>query len=65
MTASAWVPLSEMEIFIQLTAMRKDDGKRLGAAVRNWNFYLTHCHEKRRRLGVAVIKGNFLSNSPP
>jgi hypothetical protein len=31
--------------------MRKDDGKRLGAAVINWNFYSTHRHEKRRCQG--------------
>jgi hypothetical protein len=34
-------------IFIQLTAMRKDDAKRLVAAVIKRNFYSTHRHEKR------------------
>jgi hypothetical protein len=33
MTPSAWVPLLLRGICIQLTAMRKDDAKRLGAAV--------------------------------
>ncbi len=57
----------QMGIFIQLTAMRKDDAKRPGAAVINGNVCSTHRHEKRRcqTHECRCFKGEILFNSPP
>jgi hypothetical protein len=64
MTPSAWVSLLLRGDFIQLTAMRKDDTKRLGVAVIKGNIFiqLTAMRiDDAKRLDAAVIKGNFYS----
>jgi hypothetical protein len=42
-------------IYLQLTPVRKDNGKRLGAAVVKDNFYSTHRNEKRRCAWVPLL----------